>query len=236
MMDASSALAIAARAVAREEAESGVALLLDRSATEDRGWCCVFYYTRNFLVDGDDREQLAGNGPIVVVKQSGTVHRLRTGHPIEDQLADLHRQVREGRGAVSVDGPTKRRLIRIGYWGDGGIGDYPDPRRLINESINRTQRETVIDYLASATVARSYLGAASCRLCGDTIGSTELSDGTYLWPEGLAHYIARHGVWLPEDFLDHVEARLQELEEADVDDEWWRALSPAGDQSRENRR
>jgi hypothetical protein len=115
------------------------------------------------------------------------------------------------------------RLIRIGYWGDGTPGDYPDPRALIDYDVDSLERETVVDYLARGIAARPYLGVASCRICGMPLGSLELSDGTYLWPEGLAHYVGEHRVRLPTAFVDHVNARVTELEEAQADDDWWRA-------------
>lgn len=30
-----------------------------------------------------------------------------------------------------------------------------------------------------------------------------MSDGTWLWPEGLSHYVREHGVVLPEEFVVH---------------------------------
>jgi hypothetical protein len=33
------------------------------------------------------------------------------------------------------------------------------------------------------------------------VGSSELTDGYWVWPEGLIHYVEVHGVSLPEDFL-----------------------------------
>jgi hypothetical protein len=36
------------------------------------------------------------------------------------------------------------------------------------------------------------------------MGSSDLSDGFWVWPEGLAHYIEDHHVVLPDDFIRHV--------------------------------
>ena len=36
------------------------------------------------------------------------------------------------------------------------------------------------------------------------MGRTDLTDGTFVWPDGLAHYVERHDVRLPEQFAAHV--------------------------------
>lgn len=77
------------------------------------------------------------------------------------------------------------------------------------------------DFLARGFVSRAYLGYADCRICGERIGSLELSDGIYCWPEGLLHYVRVHAVGLPREFIDHVQASGGDLMAADVDDDWW---------------
>jgi hypothetical protein len=47
-------------------------------------------------------------------------------------------------------------------------------------------------------------GLSPCRLCGQLNGSAEYTDGTYVWPEGLAHYVMEHDVRLPDEFVSHV--------------------------------
>jgi len=48
--------------------------------------------------------------------------------------------------------------------------------------------------------------------CGRHNGSAELADGTYCWPEGLAHYLEAHQVRPPEEFVEHVvSGRVSEL-------------------------
>lgn len=78
-------------------------------------------------------------------------------------------------------------------------------------------------YVESGTVARAYRGLSPCRFCGEHNGSKECTDGAYLWPEGLAHYIEAHEVRLPESFVRHAIARLDALEAASVDYEWWKS-------------
>lgn len=65
------------------------------------------------------------------------------------------------------------------------------------------------------------LGKSRCRLCGELVGSLELSDGVFVWPEGLVHYLDAHEVRLPQRFVTHVMARSEELGTAEIDDDWW---------------
>jgi hypothetical protein len=66
------------------------------------------------------------------------------------------------------------------------------------------------------------MGMSPCRFCGIDNGYSEMSDGPYLWPSGLDHYVDEHDVRLPAEFVAHAVARLEALETATVDDSWWR--------------
>jgi hypothetical protein len=63
-------------------------------------------------------------------------------------------------------------------------------------------------------------------------GAAELSDGRFLWPEGLAHYVECHGVRPPHEFVAHALASAHSAELRDsahthgpgdvsVDESWW---------------
>lgn len=122
----------------------------------------------------------------------------------------------------SVRRAVTEHLVRIGYWASPEAPDLPDPSRFVDPGWDPDEREMIADYLQRGIVARAYLGKSTCRICGQPAGSLELCDGDYLWPEGLAHYVEAHDVRLPARFIDHVHERAQELEEAEVDDAWWR--------------
>ena len=48
----------------------------------------------------------------------------------------------------------------------------------------------------------SYVGCAWCRFgCPGEFGSAEFTDGVWLWPQGLAHYVRHHPIALPADFV-----------------------------------
>jgi len=52
------------------------------------------------------------------------------------------------------------------------------------------------------------MGYSWCRFdCGvddAEMGDSDFSDGLWVWPGGLTHYVLEHAVRLPEEFLHHV--------------------------------
>jgi hypothetical protein len=58
-------------------------------------------------------------------------------------------------------------------------------------------------------------------MCDKQNGSGEFTDGTYAWPEGLAHYVYDHKVRLPEEFVRHALRQQDELEAHGTDLAWW---------------
>ena len=96
----------------------------------------------------------------------------------------------------------------------------PDPRDLIDESWSNQERELVASYLEHGFRPWQFGGHSYCRLCGRVNGSAEFTDGVYLWPEGLAHYVREHSVKLPDEVLAHIRRRCDEVETLDVDREW----------------
>ena len=72
-------------------------------------------------------------------------------------------------------------------------------------------------------ILRAFGGYSTCRFCGKENGALEVSDGTWYWPDGLAHYLSEHDVRLPREFVEHVYAELDSLSEADRETEWWRS-------------
>ncbi|MFI5707785.1 hypothetical protein [Kribbella sp. NPDC051620] len=68
------------------------------------------------------------------------------------------------------------------------------------------------------------MGYSPCRLCDSTTnGSLELSDGVYVWPEGLKHYVSDHGLRPPRSFVEHVIEMSEAFEDAGRDESWWRS-------------
>jgi hypothetical protein len=96
-------------------------------------------------------------------------------------------------------------LKAVGYW-ITGLGDekLPAPQELVGV-MPADQGARLADYLAAGMTQASYLGNSWCRFgCGidsGPMGSRDLTDGKWVWPEGLAHYVREHQVVLPDEFV-----------------------------------
>jgi len=115
-------------------------------------------------------------------------------------------------------------LQLIGYWrtDDDASSEYPHPSDWVDWGWDRDERSVVGGYLASGSLFRAYMGLSPCRICGRPNGAAEYTDGTYVWPEGLAHYVDEHAVRLPAEIVSHAMSRSDVLEDAEVSDAWWR--------------
>ena len=93
----------------------------------------------------------------------------------------------------------------IGYWIDGlQDNDYLPPQEFVRPYGN-LDREALADYLDHGDIFASYRGTSWCRFfCSHKMGWREFSDGCWVWPEDLGHYVRQHGVALPEEFVGHV--------------------------------
>lgn len=100
-------------------------------------------------------------------------------------------------------------LKLIGYWGERPGDRLPNPKLFVDWSLWTAEfRRAVCEHLSSGKEVIDELGLSFCRFhCGISnrqLGTRELSDGVWAWPEGLRHYVEVHGVILPEEFADHV--------------------------------
>ena len=105
-----------------------------------------------------------------------------------------------------------RSLIAIGYWQSSNYPDLPHPKDFLNDLIDANERKLLINYLDKGQTVARYLGYSFCRFkCGTPdheMGSSDLTDGMYIWPEKLSHYIKEHNVWLPEPFILYSKSNL----------------------------
>ena len=124
------------------------------------------------------------------------------------------------------------KLTLIGYW-DGPLTDHswPNPADFIDESWDADERDFIADYLGRGQLVFGFMGYSMCRMCGRENGDLELSDGKYLWPDGLVHYVADHGVRLPSEFVRHAYQVVDDLAEAGREVEWWRSIRPGGNRT-----
>ena len=60
------------------------------AATLDEGWCWVFFWnSRRFLETRSREDAVAGNAPVVVMKESGLVFLTGTAFPLDHYLDQL---------------------------------------------------------------------------------------------------------------------------------------------------
>jgi hypothetical protein len=118
----------------------------------------------------------------------------------------------------------------IGYWRGSNSPEWPDPAAFVDESWSAHERRFVGEYLTNGQrMPYASAGVSLCRLCGKPNGADEFTDGSYLWPEGLAHYVTDHAVRLPAQVIDHIRERQSaEYWSGRVDSEWWRQQQPPG--------
>jgi len=94
----------------------------------------------------------------------------------------------------------------VGYWYSKFDKHYPYPRVLVDPNWYCNKRGKIIDYLNSGWTHTQWRGLSFCRFeCNPPafeMGSKCLTDGEWVWPEGLVHYIEKHNVQLPEEFID----------------------------------
>ena len=92
---------------------------------------------------------------------------------------------------------------------------------------------SVRSYLRNAQLFEAYRGLSYCRFkCGvsnQDMGCREFTDGIWVWPEGLVHYVERHQLPLPQEFLETIAENsgcppnCNVDPDAPVDREFWEA-------------
>src|SRR5262245_47957365 len=102
-----------------------------------------------------------------------------------------------------------RPLRAVGFWREE-LDLLLQPRWLVRPRWRRQDRARIVAYLRSGHEVTAYCGYSRCRFrCGvddAEMGCAELTDGVWLWPEGLTHYVECHAVRLPEEFVATMQA------------------------------
>ncbi|QHT65723.1 hypothetical protein GXP67_03095 [Rhodocytophaga rosea] len=119
-------------------------------------------------------------------------------------------------------------LTAIGYWHSIFEPEFPDPAWFRDEEWNVAEKQMVITHLLQSHPLADWTGQSWCRFrCAETqLGSKDLTDGTYIFPEGLVHYLQNHHIRLPEKFIQHVQQykHIQinfGLEQCVIEFNWW---------------
>lgn len=109
---------------------------------------------------------------------------------------------------MSAGSEPPARLKAVGFWRPPH--GYPSPQWLVNHEWEAADRSQVVAYLRAGAVVASWLGYSSCRFCCGIeprlVGSCDLTDGLWVWPEGLAHYVEKHHVALPDAIVHTMRA------------------------------
>ena len=130
--------------------------------------------------------------------------------------------------------PSTARLVVVGLWLGPDATGWPDVNDFIDVATAMEDRGPLADALDGAMATdRAYMGYSMCRLCGRANGSGERTNGAFVWPEGLGHYVREHRVRLPLDVEQGVSGTMSAPERltwaiAASDDErdydWWRSF------------
>jgi len=98
------------------------------------------------------------------------------------------------------------KLQMVGYW--PYKFDNIDPYFALS-GIKNLCDQRIVSYLDSGFKLRGWLGYSFCRFhCGfpdSKMGTWDLTDGTWVWPEGFSHYFKYHNLDIPPLFLEHIE-------------------------------
>ena len=85
---------------------------------------------------------------------------------------------------------------------------YCHPSQIVSANYSEDVKSKIVHYLKSGNVFLPSLGYSYCRFrCGVSsfeMGTRDLTDGVWMWPEGFAHYVESHDIKLPEKFIEHM--------------------------------
>ena len=112
-------------------------------------------------------------------------------------------------------------LIGIGYWFSYDQPNLPDPGTLVKIDFDPNHINHIIYLLENAkTMSFSQMGFSWCRFrCGSlNMGNREMTNGKYIWPQGLVHYVKEHKIILPFDFLESLSNDFYEINEGYIID------------------
>ena len=112
-----------------------------------------------------------------------------------------------------ADIPNRKWALikRVGYWWTEEGSDLPHPKNFVDLSWDEDEKRRVLDYISHCyQPPYAFAGYSWCRMgcegVPSDIGTQDLTDGTYVFPEGLVHYIKSHNLKPEQDFISHIKA------------------------------
>lgn len=130
-------------------------------------------------------------------------------------------------------------LKAIGYWKSDNYPELPDPEFLVEEDFTISANKAICEYLENSIEIAHYRGFSFCRFDCKIIppGVSDNTDGEFIFPSGLIHYVRDHKVQLPDEFVQKairyaavpssflldpvIQSIIQGAEKYEIDFEWW---------------
>ncbi len=116
----------------------------------------------------------------------------------------------------------------FGFWKNTSE-KFPDITDFIS-SDKMKNAEAFAQYLNNGSCIVASPGMTKCFLCGAMLGPESINtDGVWIWPSTLSHFVIEHKVHLPAAFSDTIEQKqfimpdVTEEQRTKVDDEWGKA-------------
>ena len=111
-------------------------------------------------------------------------------------------------------------LNAIGFWrSNTNFVSLPHPKEVITQW-DPDHKIKVLRYLVSGKILREYMGFSYCRfrngLPPQQMGSRDLTDGHWVWPDGLLVYLDRYNIDLPNQFLKYIEDHAYTVGDPDI--------------------
>ncbi len=98
----------------------------------------------------------------------------------------------------------------MGFWGESC---HPEDRQ--DPTWDVSEKDVVLRYIEAGYIESYELGYSWCRFgcsaVAKDLGCVVQTDLMYVWPEGLWHYVEKHAVKPPEEFVQRAMKGLPEL-------------------------
>lgn len=93
----------------------------------------------------------------------------------------------------------------IGFWRCYAQPELPEPQELVSSGwLVEPEKSLLASYLSEGAIYETWRGLSHCRFgCDGDLGCHDFTDGAWIWPEGLSHYIEHHDLMLPSEFIEH---------------------------------
>lgn len=104
----------------------------------------------------------------------------------------------------------------IGFWQESFPGDdnerWPHSRYFVGQWDDHDKKE-ILEYMAQAVVIEEppswdgYKYVIHCQMCGFVVDGSIVTDGQWQWPATFSHYVEKHDIVPPKEFVDSIRDR-----------------------------